>query len=1435
MKVSLELDHGSGYAKKFQLQDQAEDDEEIDELGAKGPFRTGKMMAAVEDLTSHGTFSEHPGIIPDDLLKVYDSYSFDHVPDQLLLINDFKDTILAQIEANPVVIIKGPTGCGKSTQVPQYILDDARSSQIYCNIIITQPRRIAATSVAKRVCEERGWNLGTLVGYQIGLEKKATVDTRLLFCTAGVLLQQLISQQSLSTYTHIIIDEVHERDNETDFLLIVIKKMMRMKGNRTKLILMSATINSDKFVDYFSKKVDNVRTEPPVIELEDKSRYPVLEYYLDGLSGLCVISDVHIDEPKIYQSMYNLVILLLGAFSTIDSRDHMNKPFKGSVLIFLPGIHEIDTMYSILHAKNSNQRSSVNAVNATATPNESWLLCPLHSTMSFDDQMKVFMPPPTGQRKIILATNIAESSITVPDVKYVIDFCLTKHQVQDKDTFYSSLQLTWVSKSQAKQRAGRVGRTMPGRVYRLVPEEMYKALEEDATPEILRCPLDNLVLKAKKLNFGPPIAILGSAMDPPDLTNIQRTILNLKEVGALTLTINGEYDEEDGDMTFIGTVMEALPLDIQLSKLILVGHMLSVLRDCVIMACCMSGKNILVSPIDKKLEAFNSKVAWADDGTSDALTYLSVYTSWKQRAARGGFAKPGSEQLYAKQCFIHLKALKEVERLESEIMTRLDRLGIRDTKIPLVEERVELRPILFKIAIAGAFYPNYFIHSPIDEKEAVKILGGRDPCKTVYLTKFPQNQPGPLYRDSIKKLFENCGSDIKVQFDGSAKVYVEFGNSRCKESDVPSADVVFCEEAVPGRVMKAVYRAIKLRQLNVPMRFPMLPSAEADRRAQAIFGEAMGANIFSRRNTKNGTVKIKTQALGLSRSHIRILILHIVDPSNFYVLLADGQVDDKSMWIDGELNNRGEDNVLVHLKDSDIQPDLLCVAPFSSGPHEAYRFYRAKVLQVRNVIQVKVFFIDFGNVVEMEKSLIRGYGPELIKKGVRDEPPLCINCRLAEVQPVAYKQGKAGWCFEAIRTFETQYLNRYANAKIYSTVNDIAAVYLFSDVDPLVVSRFKLSNESSFNHHLVVQNYAQFMEEPYLSKENHALREKVMESPDFGRSAYSSVDEYQDYLDGIEFKSPTEKDTHLKATLQGPKSPLEMSINSITRKCLGKIASIDFNSVNSVLLDNNPMDTSSRLVVAGTVTQNFQGDRLTLRNTTIMPAIRGIVGIMCLVFTPKAELRVDPSKSYVTGALCGLGCDSDGMSYDQENDIEVSFDCKFDMNDIETVNRIRFWMNEIMCGAATSVEQQITSRASAYNAQQKIVKYLLSLFQRPRDPLCPTTFANSYEWNQIPEEDLLKPTKSDPGGFVYPLIWGVELRESSREAQIDSLKNHLKKLNMYASGSDSMKSAIACEMCQVYFETPQAISLHLKTAVHKTREKRLLGSVETNNDNYYRS
>lgn len=180
--------------------------------------------------------------------EIYKNYDFKHKSKVELPIFSSKERILNLIEDNSVIILQGETGCGKTTQVPQFILDNARERNEFCNIVVTQPRRIAAISIANRVCNERQWDVGKLVGYQVALKPCTSPDTRLLYCTTGVLLQKLIKTKNLGQYTHIILDEVHERDNEMDFLMIVIKKLLSQAIGNVKLILMSATIEAHEVI-----------------------------------------------------------------------------------------------------------------------------------------------------------------------------------------------------------------------------------------------------------------------------------------------------------------------------------------------------------------------------------------------------------------------------------------------------------------------------------------------------------------------------------------------------------------------------------------------------------------------------------------------------------------------------------------------------------------------------------------------------------------------------------------------------------------------------------------------------------------------------------------------------------------------------------------------------------------------------------------------------------------------------------------------------------------------------------------------------------------------------------------------------------------------------------------------------------------------------------
>lgn len=275
--------------------------------------------ASSSQATEYNRMSEVDGIEGYDFkknpLSVYASYNFDSYIRKELPIDSFRETILNYVDSHPVIVIQGHTGCGKTTQVPQFILDHMREKEEYCNIVVTQPRKIATINVAKRVCEERGWTLGTVCGYQIGLEKKTTNDAILTYVTTGVLLQKVIHAKSLHQFTHIIIDEVHERNQDLDFLLLIIRRFLFTNSPGTKVILMSATIDADEFSRYFRIRHENCNTLAPIIKVDKLSQYKKSFFYLEQLQAItdniqCDIPSFNLDKPEISEGMWQVLYII---------------------------------------------------------------------------------------------------------------------------------------------------------------------------------------------------------------------------------------------------------------------------------------------------------------------------------------------------------------------------------------------------------------------------------------------------------------------------------------------------------------------------------------------------------------------------------------------------------------------------------------------------------------------------------------------------------------------------------------------------------------------------------------------------------------------------------------------------------------------------------------------------------------------------------------------------------------------------------------------------------------------------------------------------------------------------------------------------------------------------------------------------------------------
>lgn len=1304
-----------------------------------------------------------------------------------LPITSYRQKILSRIDANQVVVIQGSTGCGKTTQVPQYILDHHAASGKYCNIIVTQPRKIAAISVARRVCQERNWGMGTIVGYQVAMDNKISPDTRLSFVTTGVLLQKFVNSRRMDMYTHVILDEVHERDQDTDFALLVVKKLLRTNSKHVKVILMSATIDSLMFAKYFT--IPGVGKPAPVIEIEGKAK-EVSEHYLLELRGIGIpLPDLDLDVPSVPEESYDLVVRLVFYFDQIEKSeqnvsDAEFAPYRGAILIFLPGFEEIMKMSSKLEELVVKKKL---------------IILPLHSSITMEEQTRVFQTPPAGYRKVIISTNIAESSITVPDIKYVIDFCLTKSLVSDPDTNYTCLQLEWASKANCIQRKGRAGRVDTGRVYRMVPYEFYEQLNEYSVPEIQRCPLHQTVLFSKKLNFGEPQALLALALEPPALTDIEKSILTLKEVGALAITAGGMLSPFDGDLTFLGRVMSSLPLDVNVSKLVILGYVFNCLEDCLIIAASLSLKSFLSRPFRKMLDAYKCRLSWAEGTFSDCFAYLNAYKVWKNLELQGRFKNPNQEVCWGQTNFVQIKRIKEVDMLVRELEKRLESMNIRvNYNRGKVIEDVETQ--ILKIVIAGAFYPNYYVQDTVDEQYVMREVNNNDPLSTVVLTGLPANQ-GLLYAHPIKEMLWGCGQHLNIDFE-ERKAYVTFADNISTEAT---------------RIPQAVYLAVKMRQLRVPLHLHLFNPRDAERKMiqlRAMKSSSSGKKLQTNRMTvQANTASVEQVRLPSIRTlTISIFISHIIDCGHFWARYMD-QTHQNVLGMLGEMINSNNGQNLIPLSEP-LKLGMLLLAPYkenSSQPGGGH-FYRARVDEInKREERVTVFFIDYGNTMgnipfKDLRQIDKEAAPDVLTT-----PAMAFECQLCEVKPAATLASTTGaWSKTASRFFCNKVNGQVLTAKVYSVVQNVVRVELRSPVE---------SEHESINAQLIRRGFAEYAEEAYASKQNYELRLRNDEELASGR-VYDyeenvlrySLDETLDLQD----LSKTTQKIHLK----GPFSPLEVTYQGMTKVDSYRSVNVDRDSVNSVSLTSDPRDTEGHMLIGCHVGLSPSNNSITVRNTTLMPKVRGLPALLCLLFAPCAELRCDPKRTRYTGALCGLGYDpATGDPLYPEHDIELIFDTKIETTDIRSINAIRMGINLIL---GHDGEHAGISVDNLRTIQRTLRTQILEFLCKHREVCEPLPFGHKYQWQQVPSENILSPPDLAPGttANVLPLHYAISLIADT------SLQNEMKKhlRDLYAKANDKPRGRIEvkCKLCSVTLHSQRDLKLHLRTPQHATKEDELV-------------
>ncbi|KAL1920739.1 uncharacterized protein VTP21DRAFT_11374 [Calcarisporiella thermophila] len=531
-----------------------------------------------------------------------------------------RNEIIDQIRSNDSIIIVGETGSGKSTQIPQYILEDLASIGA---IAVTQPRRVAAISLAKRVAEEVGTKLGSKVGYTIRFDDTTSSDTLIKYLTDGMLLREILLDPLLQRYGAVILDEAHERTLRTDILFGMVKEIQRARkelvqkneknASELKIIVMSATLDAERFSEYFNNA--------KILYVSGRL-YPVRVFntvepqsdYLD--SALINIFQIHLSESS------------------------------GDILVFLTGQEEIETLDKLIKEY---------AEKFPETQSTQLLPCPIFAALPTAQQQRVFTPAPPNTRKVILATNIAETSITIPGIRYVIDCGVEKRRSYNSRIGMESLLIQPISKASARQRMGRAGREAPGVCYRLYTEEDFEKLEENTVPEIRRCNLTFAVLLLKA--SGTDDILKFDFMDRPSREALIRALEQLYALGGIS---------DDGRLTDIGRKMAEFPLDPPFSKVLLISKELNCTAEVVAIISLLSVDTIFYTPHDKRDEALvlRRKFMRAE---GDHLTLLNVLRSYTEMHG---------DAEWCRENFINMRNMKHVLDVKKQLEQFCRRLDI---------------------------------------------------------------------------------------------------------------------------------------------------------------------------------------------------------------------------------------------------------------------------------------------------------------------------------------------------------------------------------------------------------------------------------------------------------------------------------------------------------------------------------------------------------------------------------------------------------------------------------------------------------------------------------------------------------------------------------------------------------------------------------------
>lgn len=574
-----------------------------------------------------------------------------------LPITSYKEEIILSIRSNPCVIVTGETGCGKTTQLPQYLHEHGFSKM--GQVGVTQPRRMAAVSVAHRVSREMKCTVGGTVGYRVRFDDCTGPDTKIKYLTDGCLLRELLDDPQLTKYSVIVLDEAHERSLSTDILFGLTKQLLDSnKGfdSRRKrplqVVIMSATLDVNKFSAFFNSC--------PIYTIPGRV-HPVKVHYCCTDEGY----DSSISQP--YLSQVIRVVMDI----------HLDHP-AGDILVFLTGQHEIETTCDKLfkEAEGIDYGYDVQCKEVRGLA-----ILPLYGSLPSDQQQRVFRPSERGMRRVIVSTNIAATSVTVQGVVYVVDSGFVKQQVYNPRTGLDSLEPVPIAKSEAIQRCGRAGRTSPGECYRLYSEAFYDGMKETTVPEIQRTSLTSVILNLKCLEISNVIEF--QYLDPPHEKMILEALKQLYYFEAIDL---------EGRVTALGHQIVQFPLSPSLARVLLRSKQLQCQEAALPLVAMLSVENVFIRPnakeqAEKAAEAHRT-LEEAGGGTSDFATLLATYQLAKES---------GNQRRWCNDHYIHWRAINTAHSIHTQLHTILDHQptddvisDITDTSHLSLSERLRL-------------------------------------------------------------------------------------------------------------------------------------------------------------------------------------------------------------------------------------------------------------------------------------------------------------------------------------------------------------------------------------------------------------------------------------------------------------------------------------------------------------------------------------------------------------------------------------------------------------------------------------------------------------------------------------------------------------------------------------------------------------------------